>query len=209
MAENAKAPIRLGDNDIPQAAAMLTRAFFSDPKMTHLIPEVAARTDRSHFLFEFELRYGLIYGEVFTTSPACEGVIVWLPSEKSAVTLWRAFRAGGFRLRDQLGPEAMDRLMAFSGRVDELHSKHLPGPHTYLFFIGIDPAHQGKGYAGRLIRPMLDKLDAKRMPCYLNTQNEKNVSLYEHFGFRVIDRQTIPGSPIMHTAMVRDPRTVK
>jgi ribosomal protein S18 acetylase RimI-like enzyme len=205
MAEPAGALIRLDQKDIKQAAAMLARAFFSDPKMTHLIPEVSARTDRSRYLFEFELRYGLIYGEVYATSPVCEGVIVWLPSEKSAITLWRAFRAGGFRLRNQLGPEAMDRLMAFSGCVDELHNKHLPGPHTYLFFVGVDPAYQGKGYAGRLIRPMLERLDEKQMPCYLNTQNEKNVSLYEHFGFRVIDKQMIPGSPVMHTAMQRDP----
>lgn len=205
MAEPAVPPVRLGRNDIPQASAMLARAFFSDPKMTHLLPDGIARTDRSRFLFEFELRYGLIYGEVYATSPACEGVCVWLPSEKSAISLWRAFRAGGFRLRGQLGPEGFNRLMAFSDRVDELHVQHLSVPHTYLFFIGVDPGYQGKGYAARLIRPMLERLDAKGMPCYLNTQNEKNAGLYQHFGFRVVDRQMIPGSSIMHTAMVRDP----
>lgn len=210
MTEPAAAPpVRLGKSDIPRAAAMLARAFFSDPKMTHLLPEVVTRSDRSRFLFAFELRYGLIYGEVYATSPACEGVCVWLPSEKSAINIWRAFRAGGFRLRGQLGPEGFDRLMAFSDRVDELHARHLPAPHTYLFFIGVDPSHQGKGYASRLIRPMLGRLDAQGLPCYLNTQNEKNAGLYEHFGFRIIGRETIPGSPIVHTAMVREPRPVK
>lgn len=209
MTEPAAAPpVRLGIRDIPRAAVMLARAFFSDPKMTHLLPEVVTRTDRSQFLFEFELRYGFIYGEVYATSPACEGVCVWLPSEKSAISLWRAFRAGGFRLRSQLGSEGFNRLMAFSDRVDELHARHLPTPHTYLFFIGVDPSHQAKGYASRLIRPMLRRLDAQGMPCYLNTQNEKNTGLYEHFGFRIIDRQTIPDSSIVHTAMVREPRPV-
>jgi ribosomal protein S18 acetylase RimI-like enzyme len=184
---------------------MLSRAFFNDPKMTHLIPEIALRWDRAQHLFEFELRYGMIYGSVYTTSPAVEGVAVWLPSDKSEVTLWRAFRAGGFRLQRDLGKEIMDRLMAFSTTVDELHKKHLPAPHWYLFFIGVDPAYQGQGYAGRLLRPMLEELDRKKIPCYLNTQNEKNVSLYEHFGFRVIDRVTLPGSGIVHTAMQRDP----
>jgi ribosomal protein S18 acetylase RimI-like enzyme len=205
MAEPATAPIRLGKDDIPSAAAMLARAFISDPKMTHLLPEVTSRTDRSRFLFEFELRYGLIYGEVYATSPAYEGVCVWLPSEKSAITLWRAFRAGGFGLRNQLGPDGLNRLLAFSDRVDTLYAEHLSVPHTYLFFIGVDPAHQGKGYGAKLIRPMLERLDAKGMPCYLNTQNEKNVGLYGHFGFRVVDRKVIPGSSITHTAMVREP----
>ncbi|OPX65005.1 N-acetyltransferase [Methanoregula sp. PtaB.Bin085] len=207
MAIPAATPVLLEKNDIPLAAAMLARAFESDPKMTHLLPDIAARTDRSRFLFEFEIRYGLIYGEVYATSPACEGVCVWLPSEKSAITLWRAFRAGGFRLRDQLGPEGFNRLMSFSDRVDALHAQHLSVPHIYLFFIGVDPVNQGQGLAGKLIRPMLERLDARGFPCYLNTQNEKNVGLYEHFGFRVVDRQMIPGSSIIHTAMVRDPRS--
>jgi hypothetical protein len=56
---------------------------------------------------------------------------------------------------------------------------------------------------------MLIQLDAKNLPCYLNTQNEKNVSLYEHFGLRVIDQVTFPGSGILHTAMQRDPCRAK
>jgi ribosomal protein S18 acetylase RimI-like enzyme len=99
----------------------------------------------------------------------------------------------------------MDRLMAFSTTIDNLHKKHVHAPHCYLFFIGVDPAYQGKGYAGRLIRPVLERLDRKKIPCYLNTQNEKNVSLYEHFGFRVVDQLTLPGSDILHTAMLRHP----
>jgi ribosomal protein S18 acetylase RimI-like enzyme len=184
---------------------MLSRAFFHDSKMTHLIPEIAARKERSKHLFAFELRYGMIYGDVYTTSPALEGVAVWLPSDKSEITLWRAFRAGGLGLQRHLGKDTMDRLMAFSTLIDTLHKKHLPSPHCYLFFIGVDPSYQGKGYAGRLVRPVLERLDRKKISCYLNTQNEKNISLYEHFGFRVIDQLTLPGSDILHTAMQRDP----
>lgn len=206
MAELSSTITRLSGEEIPQASAMLTRAFFQDPKMTHLLHGITERTDRSRYLFEFELRYGLIYGDVYTTSPAHEGVAVWLPSQKSEITLWRAFRAGGFRLQDQLGKDAMDRLMAFSTLVDGLHKKHLPEPHLYLFFIGVDPRYRGNGYAGALIRPMLERMDTMKMPCYLNTQNENNISMYEHFGFRVIDQQTLPDTAILHTAMQRDPR---
>jgi ribosomal protein S18 acetylase RimI-like enzyme len=205
MVELNGALIRLPGADTGQAGAMLSRAFFHDPKMTHLIPEIAARKDRSHHLFEFELRYGMIYGEVYTTSSALEGVAVWLPSDKSEITLWRAFLAGGLGLQRHLGKEIMNRLMAFSTAVDDLHKKHLFSPHCYLFFIGVDPSYQGKGYAARLLRPMLERLDREQIPCYLNTQNEENVRLYEHFGFKVIDKVTIPGSDILHTAMQRNP----
>jgi len=205
MADPDEALIRLPAADIGRVCEMLSRAFFHDSKMTHLMPEIDGRKDRSHHLFEFELRYGMIYGTVYTTSPAAEGVAVWLPSDKSEITLWRAFRAGGLSLQHHLGKETMDRLMAFSTKIDELHRKHLPSPHCYLFFIGVDPSYQGRGYAGRLMRPVLERLDMKKIPCYLNTQNEKNISLYEHFGFRVIDQLTLPGTDILHTAMRRDP----
>ncbi len=205
MADPEKSIIRLPGADTERACEMLSRAFFHDSKMTHLIPEIAARKGRSKHLFEFELRYGMIYGDVYTTSPALEGVAVWLPSDKSEITLWRAFRSGGLGLQRHLGKETMDRLMAFSATIDNLHKKHIPSPHCYLFFIGVDPSFQGKGYAGRLLRPMLERLDRKKIPCYLNTQNEKNISLYEHFGFRVIEQLTLPDSDILHTAMQRDP----
>jgi hypothetical protein len=116
---------------------MLSRAFFHDPKMTHLITVIAARKDRSRYVFEFELCYGLIYGNVYTTSPAVEGVTVWLPSERSEITLWRAFRAGGMELQRHLGKEIMDRLMAFSTTVDDLHKK----TPCHLFFTGVDPLY--------------------------------------------------------------------
>lgn len=199
--------IPLAPADSGRACAMLSRAFFHDPKMAHLLPDIPERKDRSHHLFEFELRYGMIYGSVFTTSPDIEGVAVWLPSDKSEITLWRAFRAGGMALQRNLGKETLDRLMAFSTAVDDLHKKHISVPHYYLFFIGVDPLYQGKGYAGRLIRPMLDRLDEEKIPCYLTTQNDRNISLYKHFGFRVIGSMTLPGSGICHTAMQRDPPT--
>jgi ribosomal protein S18 acetylase RimI-like enzyme len=146
------------------------------------------------------------YGDVYTTSPSVEGVAVWLPSTKSEVTFWRAFRSGGMRLQKQLGKKIMDRLMSFSYAVDTLHKKHAPYPHYYLFFIGVDPAYQKKRVAGRLITPMLGWLDMQKLPCYLNTQNENNIGLYEHYGFQVIEQLVLPDSGIVHTALHRNPR---
>jgi len=99
----------------------------------------------------------------------------------------------------------MDRLMSFSAEVDKLHKKHAAFPHYYLFFIGIDPAYRNKRVASRLIMPMLGWLDKKKLPCYLNTQNEKNIGLYEHYGFRVLEQLTLPDSGIVHTALLRNP----
>jgi ribosomal protein S18 acetylase RimI-like enzyme len=108
-------------------------------------------------------------------------------------------------LQKGLGKEGMKQLLAYSDQVDTYQKKHAPTPHCYLFFIGLDPRFQGNGFAGKLLRPLLDRMDKKNMACYLNTQNEKNIGLYEHFGFSVVEQVMLPGTEILHTGMVRKP----
>jgi ribosomal protein S18 acetylase RimI-like enzyme len=205
MVEKAGGIIRLSKEQVGQASGMLVEAFFNDAKLTHVLPDENARREQGRHLFAFHLRYGLNYGRVCATSPNLEGVAVWLPSNRSEVTLWRAMRSGGMALQKQLSKDAMKRLLSFADEVDVYHKKHLPGSHCYLFFIGVDPRFQGSGYGGKLIQPMLDWMDRKRMDCYLNTQNEKKIGLYEHFGFTVIEQVRLPGSGILHTGMIRFP----
>jgi ribosomal protein S18 acetylase RimI-like enzyme len=203
MVEQIGGLLRLGKDRISQASEMLTRAFFNDPKLTYVLSEEGGRKELGKHLLTFELKYGMNYGNVYTTSPALEGVAVWLPSAKSAITLWRAMRSGGMALQKNLGKETMKRLMNFSDQVDFYHLRHAPNPHCYLFFIGVDPALQGRGFAGNLIRPVLDRLDQKGVDCYLHTQNEKNIGLYEHFGFTVVEQVTLAETEIVHTGMIR------
>ena len=205
MVEQPGAIIRLSKEQIGPASEMLVEAFFNDAKLTHVLPDDTTRREEGRKIFEFHLRYGLNYGRVYATSPTLEGVAVWLPSNRSEVTFWRAMRSGGMALQKGLSKDAMKRLLAFAEEVDVYHKKHVPGPHCYLFFIGVDPRFQGRGYGGTLIRPMLDRMDGRGMACYLNTQNERNISLYEHFGFSVVEQISLPGSGILHTGMIRYP----
>jgi ribosomal protein S18 acetylase RimI-like enzyme len=206
MAELKGDIVRLSKHQVGQAGAMLTRAFSDDPKLTHLIPDIPAKKELSRYLFEFELQYGMNYGDVYTTSPSVEGVAVWLPSMKSEITFWRAFRSGGMMLQKHLGKKIMDRFMSFSAAVETLHKKHAPYLHHYLFFIGVDPVYQKKRVASRLITPMLGWLDMQKLACYLTSQHENNIGLYEHYGFQVIEQLVLPDSGIVHTAMLRKPQ---
>jgi ribosomal protein S18 acetylase RimI-like enzyme len=205
MEEKSGDLVRLTKDQVGPASEILTRAFFQDSKLTHILPDEETRKERARHLFGFELRYGIHYGRVYATSPGIEGVAVWLPSEKSEITFWRALRSGGMGLHKGLGKEAMERLLSFSALVDRFHKKHAPDPHCYLFFIGVDPSFHGKGYASRLIRPVLGRLDRKKIACYLNTQNVKNIPVYEHFGFKVVEQVALPGTNIVHTDMLRKP----
>jgi len=63
--------------------------------------------------------------------------------------------------------------------VDAVHGRLAPFEHVCLQSPGVDPAFQGRGHGGRLLRHLLARLDAAGTPCYLDTLDEQNVGLYE------------------------------
>ncbi len=67
---------------------------------------------------------------------------------------------------------------------------HLHEPHHYLFVLGVDPARQGRGVGGALLRRLSSSADHDRVPCYLETDTEDNVRLYRHHGYAVTRDET-------------------
>jgi len=51
---------------------------------------------------------------------------------------------------------------------------------------------------------MFARIDEEGLPCYLETLNEANVPLYEHFGFRVLEKSIIPETKLTNWAMLRE-----
>ena len=152
-------------------------------------------------------RNGVLYGEVYATSANLEGVAAWFPPGKAKITLWRMIRVGGpslvyFYLRTR---DVVSRVMSYLDYASELQERHAHFPHWYLFPIGVDPVFQGKGYGSRLLRPMLARIDQENLPCYLETETEKSVSIYQHYGFEVVEKGIVPGSEVGHWAMLREP----
>ena len=95
--------------------------------------------------------------------------------------------------------------MKFIGEyIDSVHMRLAPFKHWYLCILGVDPRFQGKGYAGKMVRAMLARIDKEGVPCFLETMTEKNVSIYEHLGFRVLEKSAIPKTNLTNWAMLRD-----
>ena len=102
-----------------------------------------------------------------------------------------------------LGWESGQRMKSFGDYIDGVHKRLTPYKHWFLQTIAVDPQFQGKGYAGKLLRPMLARMDEECLPCYLETIDEENVSLYEHFGFKVVDKSAVPKTNLTNWAMLR------
>lgn len=66
-------------------------------------------------------------------------------------------------------------------------------PHWHLGPIGVRPELQGQGVGKTLLRSFLEMVDAHGSPAYLETDVDRNVVLYEKFGFVVIAREDFMG----------------
>ena len=196
--------VRLKGSQIKPAAEMLARAFQDDPLFGYFFPDASERKGKLPYIFKFLIRYGVCYGEVCATSPNLEGVAVWLPSEKADMALWRVIRSGGLSLLFKLGIKSILRQMSATDYMFSIRKRHTPFRHWFLQSIGVDPMFQGKGYASTLLKTMFARMDKEHLPCYLETQSEKNVSIYQHYGFKVVEEVTITGTEISHWAMLRE-----
>jgi len=198
---------QLHKNQVESAAKVLAKAFLNDPLHVAYFPDSSKRIKQNYYLMKNSLLYCMRYGEVFTTSPKLEGIALWLlkdPSKKQQDDPFGLFINWiNFALAVALG-KTLEKVQSLYGYTLSTQYELVPSRHWYFFIIGVDLTSQGKGYATRLIEPMLARIDKEQLGCYLDTNNEKNVGLYQRFGFKVLKKYQIPGSNVMNWSMFRE-----
>jgi GNAT superfamily N-acetyltransferase len=73
-----------------------------------------------------------------------------------------------------------------------MHKQYAPMPQYYLTTIGVRPEAQGKGVASKLIKPFIAQAEREGCPVYTETITPQNVSLYQHYGFKVMEQYSVP-----------------
>ena len=196
--------VRLNKSHVKPAADVLARAFRNDPMSKYFSADELKREKRLPHLFQYVLGYCARYGEIYATSPDLEGIAAWLTSDNYPMTFWRLIGSVPLPIMLSFGREGGARMRYLGEYIDAVHKRLAPFEHWFLQTIGVDPQFKGKGYAGRLLRSMFARIDEESLPCYLETLNEANVPLYEHFGFRVLEKSTIPETRLTNWAMLRE-----
>ncbi len=142
-------------------------------------------------LMNLTFQISVKFGSVYAPSKAIEGVAAWLPHDKINLSIWQYIRHGALSVFFSAGNKGRKNLLRYPSIASRKHKQHASFPHMYLYNLAIDPDYQGQGYASRLLKPMLAKLDENNLPCYLESP-ERNLALYEHFGFEVVEHIAMP-----------------
>jgi ribosomal protein S18 acetylase RimI-like enzyme len=90
---------------------------------------------------------------------------------------------------------------------EQMDRHHPAQPHWYLPMIGVDPAHQGKGYGSALLQHALARCDREDKLAYLESTSPSSVRLYQRHGFELLGTIQVGSSPQLFS-MIRKPRVV-
>jgi ribosomal protein S18 acetylase RimI-like enzyme len=177
--------------DAPRMARALARAFEHDPAAAWFFPDERRRLRRLERAFEIAVtRVFLPRGTCFTTDGGV-GAALWSPPGAWRLSVWAQLRLLPATAR------AYGRDLPRSMRGFAFLEHHHPAgpPHWYLPFLGVDPDWQGRGIGTALLRPVLDRCDARGLPAYLEASTPRNRACYERSGFGVTEEVRMPGGP--------------
>lgn len=170
-------------------ATTLIAAFAEDPVLSWAMPDRARRLRYgAHFFSELGRR---LIPDALTWTTA-GGAAVW-----AAPGHWRESPADlarlGARCLPGLWPHPIRTTIGLAG-AEKAHPRER---HVYLATVGVQPDAQGRGLGTRLLVPGLEEADARGLPCYLESSNERNVPLYERHGFTVTAERRLPKGPLV------------
>ena len=98
------------------------------------------------------------------------------------------------------------RLLRYENYAMKLKKKYTNHECWYLYNVTVKPEYQHKGMSSTLLKPMFEYFDRTGQDCYLETHDGNNIGLYQHYGFDLMKEELIPKTPVMHYAMVRNPK---
>lgn len=174
--------------------AIMSASFIGDPIMRWLFP--SAETFFAVF-HDFANAFGgraIEHGSGILANDFC-GAALWLPPgvESDGDTM-------GQIVAENASQTVLQDIEGFREQKESFH------PHDddcwYLSMIGVDAAHQGKGYGAALMKHALQEIDKRGCMAYLESSNPRNISLYQRHGFEAVGSIQSGGSPTM-TPMVR------
>jgi len=198
---------RVQKKDITRAGEVLADAFQNDPIWTRIFEGESHNGKKYRAFFESSVRYCLKYGEMYAPSENLEGIAGWVPEKNADMSMWRGIRSGGMGTMLKIGLNTLMTMMPILKPIGEDRKIHMAGcNYMYLLIIGVATAMQGKGFGRKLIDAAIEKSQSLGVQLYLETETEENVKMYEHFGFRLLNKITLPVIDLPMWEMVREPQ---
>ncbi len=189
---DASAARRLSEAQASHVVDILCDAFHSYPVMRYVIGSADGDYDRrlrtliNFFVMARVWRDEPILG-VFNGSDLVATAILTLPGKRQPPAELTQLREAVWR---ELGDAARTRYNAFGAATQQFEIRQ---PHYHLNMIGVRRSHHGKGLSRQLLDTVhaISRHDPVSCGVTLTTEDFRNVSLYEYFGYEPVGHARI------------------
>ena len=202
-------PVRLAEGQVAASAAVFARAMVNDSVFTYMLPDPVERERLMPPFMTALTRYGLLFGEVYVTAGPVEASAMWLPPHAVVWTDEQREQAGLTAVVNAFSDGARARRDAVIQDHDRVRGAAQFVPHWYLVLIGVDPARQGLGLGSLLLRAGLSRVDQDGVECQLFTEQPRNVTLYQRYGFEIAVEADVPDGGPHFWFMRRRPHPIR
>jgi len=169
------------DHRIATASKLFAKSFENDPLLAYLFPNSSLALREA--IFRYRLSQGVQNG------------VLYDEHEKGFLLLSRGTKARLSREALPLIPYLvwnLPRVVRFL-RLHRETQRFAPKNCLVLGPLAVDPAHQGEGIAGRIVRRALVEVRHQGQPCFCRTYVRGNVRVFARFGFRLVDEREVDG----------------
>jgi len=187
---------RLGEDDVAEVVDVLCEAFFDYPVMCFVLDgdtdaDIEDYEQRLKTLIHFFVEARVLRGEVMLGIGRRERLHGAAPVSRPSGPPSPP-EVGELRecVWADLGSPARARYDSFSVACAPFE---VETPHIHLHMIGVRREAKGKGVGRRLIEHvrLMSREDPDSQGVTLTTEDEGNVSLYQHFGYEIVGHATV------------------
>lgn len=184
---------RVKREDLKKLEKLLTVCFAKDPLYCKLIPDEETRKRLMPELFQCDMTEFFETCEIFADSPEINSILV-VSDESEPYNLIKYYftearaqlETDGYLIKEDPSLRTLHNFIVGkdylnSRWTDQLHQEE----RLHIIYLAVDPEKQGHGYGGLLLEEAIAYAHAHRLMISLETHNEKNVALYQHFGFKL------------------------
>lgn len=181
---------------IKTISAILAESFKNDPLFNHLIPNENLRIKVLPKIFNSYFDTFFDYFDAYADSESLNGVLILyredaeynpknykLQEIKFAVSSLLAIIKEERSLKT-----AFHYLRGYGYMTSKWTERSITEPCMHVDFLAVKTTCRGKGIASKLLDPIIKYADENQIMITLETHNAKNVKIYNHFGFKTIQK---------------------
>jgi ribosomal protein S18 acetylase RimI-like enzyme len=186
---------RIEKKDFEKLEQLLSECFLNDPLYANLIPKEETRKKLMPELFKCDLEEFFNSCEFYADSEDINGLIIVSDESEHYNTLRyyidefiASIKTEGYLIKED---PSLKTLWNFYLGKDYLNSKWTDDieqtKRMHIIYLAVRPSAQHHGLTSKMMKEVIRYADEFGLELSLETHNERNVAMYEHFGFTLYE----------------------